>query len=316
MLHRSASVAAAAASRQAGSRACAAAVARCTATAASAAAGRSSLVALRLPVRALSVSPAASDKASSSSSSRPLLPAWLNLATLRAYAPQAAAIGGVTIVVYGLSRISLYVAGSLLSLTLDDAFFIGLATGGLSTVMLGGAAAYLYRKTVVNPDAVARSALTAVQKSSAAQAALGTAIRPGLLKASVVEAGHVSAKRLAWVEPRARVMFDVRGELADAVVSAEGIKVAGKGIVLTSLALDAAPPRSATPGSIPPRLFLLRGDEAKLHAQGHLRGFLQLERATFVPQDKAPDDDAQLLSEQEAAMRAAEAEVGTTSGRA
>jgi len=99
------------------------------------------------------------------------------------------------------------------------------------------------------------------------------------------------------------VLFNITGERGEAVVSAEGVKVKGL-IVLTSVAVDATPA-----GSDAPVLYLLKGDEAKLHAAGHVRGFLQLQRARYVPQDRTDDDDAR-LREQEVAAAASGAAGG------
>ena len=64
--------------------------------------------------------------------------------------------------------------------------------------------------------------------------------------------------------------------------------------VLTLLALDT--PASA---GVPSGLQILVGTEEKLHVQGGLRGFLQAERASFIPQDVALTEES-LLQEQDA----------------
>jgi hypothetical protein len=215
---------------------------------------------------------------------------------------------------------------------LYDAFYLGFGTGFSALVLLGMGGTWLYRRTIVSPGRVIARALAVAQKSRRVAGAIGGSVKQGRceqqptlpppppttppsprpearsLKAYVHHPGHYSvAKRLAWVEPRAQVLFNIAGERGEAVVSAEGVKVGGS-VILTSVAVDASPA-----GGDAPVLFLLKGDESKLHAAGHVRGFLQLQRARYVPQDTADDDDAR-LKEQEAAAAAASASGGAGSG--
>jgi len=71
-----------------------------------------------------------------------------------------------------------------------------------------------------------------------------------------------------------------------------------KGVLkITLLALDITPLSKSAP-PMPP--VILEGTEEKLHVQGQLRGFLQAERAVYIPQD-VELSDANLMKEQEAA---------------
>jgi hypothetical protein len=47
-------------------------------------------------------------------------------------------------------------------------------------------------------------------------------------------------------------------------------------------------------------VLLLKGSEDKLHVRGTLRGFLQTERAQYIPQDREEADDDAKVEEQAA----------------
>jgi len=66
---------------------------------------------------------------------------------------------------------------------------------------------------------------------------------------------------------------------------------------ITLLALDITP---LDKGAAPTPPVILEGSEEKLHVAGTLRGFLQAERAAYIPQDLEATDEA-LMKEQEAA---------------
>lgn len=80
----------------------------------------------------------------------------------------------------------------------------------------------------------------------------------------------------------------------------EAIKHKGS-IKLTLLSLDILP-RAGTPAGEP---ILIAGKEDRLHVRGQLRGFLQTERATFVPQDLPLRDEALFELQKEAEAEAA-----------
>jgi hypothetical protein len=71
---------------------------------------------------------------------------------------------------------------------------------------------------------------------------------------------------------------------------------------ITLLALDITPLTRGQPPSPP---IMLRGTEEKLHVQGQLRGFIQGERAAYIPQDLEASD-AVLMAEQKLAEQTAE----------
>ena len=79
-----------------------------------------------------------------------------------------------------------------------------------------------------------------------------------------------------------------------------------KGVLkVTLLTVDLQP--SAGGGAPPPEPIIVAGKEDRLHVRGQLRGFLQTERAAYVPQDKPLRDEA-LFELQEEAEATAEAD--------
>jgi hypothetical protein len=130
------------------------------------------------------------------------------------------------------------------------------------------------------------------------QSVLGHNLASGSLKAFSFEPGHFSlTKRLAWVAPRAQVLFQVRvltlflfldvpsctslptpiycnqvsGEKGEGFATAEAVQQPN-GLVFNLLALDVIPPASS---GKQPTLLVVHGREEKLHVRGSLRGFLQ-----------------------------------------
>jgi hypothetical protein len=88
------------------------------------------------------------------------------------------------------------------------------------------------------------------------------------------------------------MLFQVVGDRGEGMATVEAVKHRG-GLVINLLAVDTL----ATPGR-PSQLVLVTGSADKLGVRGTLRGFLQTERAQYIPQvATATDDD--LLREQE-----------------
>lgn len=79
----------------------------------------------------------------------------------------------------------------------------------------------------------------------------------------------------------------------------EAIKHKGA-VKLTLLSLDILP-RAGTPAGEP---ILIAGREDRMHVRGQLRGFLQAERAAFVPQDQPLRDEALFELQNEAELEA------------
>ncbi len=75
----------------------------------------------------------------------------------------------------------------------------------------------------------------------------------------------------------------------------EAIKHKGA-VKVTLLSLDILP-RQGTPAGEP---ILIAGREDRLHVRGQLRGFLQTERAAYVPQDEPLRDEALFELQKEA----------------
>jgi hypothetical protein len=254
---------------------------------------RAPVVAPTVVRRATNPSQAVTSVRHASTRTLPTLPPWLTIAAIRKYSPQIAAVGGAVLVVYGLSRTMVYVTSSILSLDMYDLFYAGFWTGIVGAAVFGAGGLYLWRIGSISPRVALRRALSKVQTSSRAREALGGNIQPGTLKAYTVYNGHLSlAKKLAWVEPRTQLLFHVRGDSGEGMVTAEAVKHKGS-LIFNLIALD-----TMAKAGKPSQLLLLKGSEDRLHVQGQLRGFLQTDRASFIQQDKVEDDDAR-VSEQE-----------------
>lgn len=146
----------------------------------------------------------------------------------------------------------------------------------------------------LSTQVVHRVALAKLTKDPNVRAQLGSNLRSGMLRAYVVNPGHLSvgSKKLGWVEPRASMLFQVVGDKGEGMATVEAVKHRG-GIVLTAVAVDTL----ASAGK-PSQLLIVVGSEEKLAVRGTLRGFLQTERAQYIPQQRAETDDDR-LAEQE-----------------
>ena len=203
--------------------------------------------------------------------------------------PTTAGGFGALVAVYGSWRMLVWA----MSASVHDVFETGFVAGGVTVLAVGAGLWRAWSRTYVAPDAAFTAAMALVDESPVAEAALGTNIRAGELKAYTSTRGHVQAHRgLAWVEPRIQLLFQVVGELGTAMVTAEAVQHRGH-LVFTVVALDilASPARAA-------RVVVLLGSEDKLHVRGTLRGFLQTERAAFITLDKAAPADEDLVAEQ------------------
>lgn len=233
---------------------------------------------------------------------------WLTLKNLRKYSAQIAAGAGVVVVIYGLTSAAYYVTSTLVHLSPGDMFELGLLTGGLAAAVAAGSAVAVYRSATISTQAVHRAALAKLNRSAEVRALLGASVLPGPLRAYIVHAGHVSVggRRLGWVEPRVQMLVQLSGDgtapYAEAYATIEAVKHKGA-ILFPLLAVDTVP----GPGR-PSQLVLVAGNHDKLHVRGTLRGFLQAERATFIPQDRVATDDDRLVEQE--AMPAAPAADG------
>lgn len=236
------------------------------------------------------------------------LPPWLTLGNVRAYWPQIAIGAGGLVVVYGMSSVMYWVTGTFLSLDFKHVFYIGLGTGVVSCALLGGGAAYFWSRNSISPAQLHRWAVARLASDARVRSALGANVVARPLRAYAVEPGHVSLSRqFAWIEPRAQMLLHVAGDLGEGITTVEAVRKP-KGVVFNLLALDTLPaggPRAAGARAGSPSspsssstLILVHGKEEKLHVQGSLRGFLQMERASYIPQDRGALTDEELAREQ------------------
>ncbi len=120
-------------------------------------------------------------------------------------------VGGV-VVVYGMSSLALSATGAFMSLTLSDALYWGFATGFVSAGLLGFGALRGYRSMTIRTEPVFRMALAKLRENERVSGALGANIAPGTLKAYDRVPGHISSSKLAWVDPRVQMIFQVVGK--------------------------------------------------------------------------------------------------------
>ena len=248
--------------------------------------------------------------------------------SLNTWGPYASLAVGGSVVVYGVSSLALHVTSTFLSLSLTDALYGGFGAGFLSCGMLVAGGLRSYKSITIHPDAVFRLALGKVQRDERVASALGATVAAGPLQAYNLVPGHVSTQKLGWVDPRVQMLFQVEGKdtgregmVRSAASAARGVcvfllwgaflfltaqtpllqatveAIKHKGVLkVTLLTLDILPAHGAPP--IEP--ILVAGKEDRLHVRGQLRGFLQTERAAFVPQDKPLRDEALFALQEEA----------------
>ena len=132
-------------------------------------------------------------------------------AGLNQYGPAVGLGVSGLVVVYGVSSLAWTVGGSFMSLTLKDALYWGFASGFLSAGLLGAGALRGYRASTLRTQPVFNLALAKLRKDERVAAALGATIQPGTLKAYDRVPGHVSTTKLAWVDPRVQMIFQVVG---------------------------------------------------------------------------------------------------------
>ena len=222
-------------------------------------------------------------------------------ANLRLYWPQLAAAAGGVVVLYGIGSVSLHVATTLLQIDMEQVFKVGFFTGVGTVSLLAALALRALRAQSLRPDTVVRAALYALQRNGAVAEELGAgALRAGELAAFNVRDAHFAVSKLGWVEPRVSALFQVVGERGEGMVTCEAVKHKG-GLQFMLIALDL--PAGARGREA--RLLLVAGREERLHVRGSLRGFLQAERARFVPQDRGALQEEDLIAEQ-AALPASE----------
>lgn len=207
------------------------------------------------------------------------------------YWPQIAAGSGAVVVLYGVTSASIHVSSFLLHLDALTTLRVGMGIGFASCLVMAGGGWYAWRRTILNAKTVQHLALEKLAASKLVRTNLGEHLRVGELQAYREIPGHWSIeKKMAWVEPRVHMLFQVHGDsAATGFVSAEAVKRMGTSVDLTMLAVD------TSKGQV----LLVVGDEAKLHKKSALRGFLQSERAAYIPQD-ASETDEEYLREQEA----------------
>jgi hypothetical protein len=215
---------------------------------------------------------------------------------IQQYWPHMAAGTGVFIVVYGLASSAIHVSSFLLHLDALSTLRAGIALGFVGASTLAGGALYFYRRTILNPKVVLRLAMEQLERSKLVRESLGAQIRVGDLQAWKEVQGHWSLeKKLGWVDPRVQMIFQVVGEgNRQGFASVEAVKRQGKTVEFRLIAVDTSAREGHTS-----QVLLVAGEEAKLHVKGQLRGFLQSERAAFIPQD-ASETDEEWLREQQA----------------
>ncbi len=148
------------------------------------------------------------------------------LALFKKYLPQIGLGAGALVVIYGVSKVGIVVAGALLSLDIYTVFGYGFWAGLLTAGICGGSFSYLSRLSRINPEKAFAKAFSRIEQSRRVHEALGMNVRPGQLKAYVHTRGHVSlGRQLTWVEPRCQMLFQVRAP--DGAVGGGGRRRAG-----------------------------------------------------------------------------------------
>lgn len=232
-------------------------------------------------------------------------------ANIKAYWPQIAGATGAVVVIYGVSVLVYDLTSTLVNLSFEQVFYTGFFVGLGSAAVVVGAGLWAYRAVTLSPSQVFRAAMAKLQKSEAVRSKLGPHVNAGPLRAYYTVPGHLAVAKGSLaptlVAPHTQMLFQIVGEWGEGMVSVEALKYKGK-LKFNFVAVDVlgSKPRSAVGGAMtgqaasarPGELLLVAGTEEKLHVVGTLRGFLQAERAAYIPQDKAQSDD-EWIAEQE-----------------
>lgn len=182
--------------------------------------------------------------------------------------------------------------------------------------LCAGGAFYVYRAMTLSPKQVYRAAMYKLQRSDTVRAKLGPHVRAGQLKAFATIPGHMSlaggsVPRL--VAPHTQMLFQVVGEWGEGMVTVEALKHKGS-LKFNVLALDTLARQGA-----PAELVLVAGKEEFLHVRGTLRGFLQSERAQYIPQDRSVREEDLIRAQEELPAEpevdVSDAELGTEAGQ-
>ncbi len=208
---------------------------------------------------------------------------WLQL-----HFPQITAVAGGIIVVYGVSRFMVSMTNQFMATTLTDAAWMGFYGGFAAAGLSAGALFMISRALTIRPERVFRHALRRVQANEAAQRSLGLHIHSGELRAYTIRQGYMSlcdvTYRPTWVEPRVQMLFQVKGDFDDGMVTVEAKKMFPNRLQYSLVTVD--PLRATSP------MVLVEGDEERLHIRGQLRGFLQSERVPYIKQTEVDEDEA------------------------
>ena len=140
--------------------------------------------------------------------------------------------GGVML--FGLTKGMYNVFTGFLSMTPADMGMYGLMAGFCTAGLMGTAGYIGSCRTKLSPEEVFQASL-GVLRSDATTAEklggeLGGHIEPLGLRAYRLDGGTVSLvdHKLAWVPPRIQMIFDLRGELHDALATVEAVKSDGQ----------------------------------------------------------------------------------------
>ncbi len=228
-----------------------------------------------------------------------------SLEDLRQQWPKIAFGTGAAVVTYGAAVVVYDLAYAVTHMNIETVYMYGIETGvGMSLIAAAGLLT-LRNRVTLRSEAVFRIALAKLAKSEVVTTRLGPHLRAGSLRAYTTVPAHLalSGWRPRVVAPHTSMLFHVLGEWGEGMATVECLKDKGR-VKISLLALDVA----ARQGK-PTELVMVTGNEERLHVVGTLRGFLQGDRAAYIPQDKVMEDE-ELLREQEALPEEGEAEGG------
>jgi hypothetical protein len=190
-------------------------------------------------------------------------------------------LGGIA--VYGVSKIVISMASTLLHLSLTEALTIGFLSGVLSAGAVAVGVSSVMGRLTIRPELVYRQAMARVRQNEEVQAALGKNVQSGHLRAYTIREGRIgkmATGAFGWVPPTVEMLFAIRGDKAEGMVSLAAVKH-GTMVELTFVSLDVLG-SSAGP-------LVLEGLDSDLQVRGRLRGFLHGERRRYLeePADRA-----------------------------
>jgi len=193
---------------------------------------------------------------------------------------QGALYGGGGVMLFGLTKGTYNIFTGFLSMTPYDMGYYGFIAGFCTAGLLGTSSLAARRAIQIYPNELYNETLSLIRNDTNSceilGGELGGHIESAGLRAYKIDGGTISVvnRSLQWVPPRCQMIFDVKGELYDALATVEAVKTGGK-MTLSFVGLDVM-------NSKQQRVHVL-GDESKHETHHDLRSLLNFKAEHMRP---------------------------------